>query len=80
MSRAVLRHGLGLALAGIALGLAGAFAMNRLLSSLLYEVSATDPVTLTAVSILLLATSLGACYVPARRAARVGPLRALTGH
>jgi predicted permease len=77
VSRMVLRQGLGVAVVGIALGLAGAVAVTRLLGSMLYEVSATDPVTLAVVSVLLLAVAMIASYVPARRAARVDVVEAV---
>ena len=73
----VLREGMGLVAAGIAIGVAGALALTRALSSLLYGVSATDPLTLAAVAILLLFVAIAACYVPARRAMRVDPMVAL---
>ena len=60
-----------------ALELAGALAMSRLLSSLLYGVQATDPLTFAGVAQLLAAIALLACYLPARRAARVDPIIAL---
>lgn len=65
------------ALAGAALGLAGAWAMTRLISGLLFEVNATDPATFAAVTLLLLAIALLACWIPARRAAKVDPMIAL---
>jgi putative ABC transport system permease protein len=73
----VMRQGLALALAGIAAGLAGAFALTRLMSTLLFEVSATDPVTFVSISLLLVVVALLACWVPARRATRIDPLYAL---
>jgi putative ABC transport system permease protein len=75
--RLVLRQGLLLTLLGIALGVTGALALTRLLRGLLYEVSATDPVTFGAIALLLVAVSWIACYIPARRAARVNPLIAM---
>jgi putative ABC transport system permease protein len=75
--RLVLRHGLVLAVAGVAVGLAAALALARVLESLLYGVSATDAVTFAGVSSLLAVVALAACYVPARRAARVDPLISL---
>jgi putative ABC transport system permease protein len=73
----VLGRGTRLAAVGIALGLAGALALSRLLSSLLYGVRATDPLTFAGVALLLGAVALLACYLPARRAARVDPIVAL---
>jgi ABC-type antimicrobial peptide transport system permease subunit len=73
----VLRQALVLGGAGLALGLAGAFVATRSLETLLYAVSPADPVTLAAVAGLLLATTLVAGYLPARRATRVDPVVAL---
>ena len=70
-------EGLKLVLAGIAIGLAGALALTRLLGSLLFEVSPTDPLTFTTVGFALLVIVLLACYIPARRATKVDPLVAL---
>jgi putative ABC transport system permease protein len=75
--RMVLRNGFNLAVIGVALGLAIAFATTRLLSSLLFGVSATDPWIFVIDSLLLVGVSLLACYIPARRATRVDPLEAL---
>ncbi|HVG38018.1 MAG TPA: ABC transporter permease [Pyrinomonadaceae bacterium] len=75
--RLVIGRGLWLTLIGVGCGLAGAFFMTRVMQSLLYEVSATDPVIYGGVAALLVAVALLACYVPARRALRVDPLIAL---
>jgi putative ABC transport system permease protein len=75
--RSVVAEGLKLAVVGVAIGLAGALALGRVLSGLVFEVSATDPLTLGAVSGLLLAVSLGASLLPALRALRLDPARTL---
>ena len=77
VARLVVRQGLALALAGIAIGLVGNLALHGLVKSLLFGVSATDPLTLFAVSTLLAVIALVACWLPARRAARVDPVVAL---
>jgi ABC-type antimicrobial peptide transport system permease subunit len=68
---------MALALAGVALGVVGAFALTRAVKSLLFGVTPTDPATFGFVAAVLAAAALAACYVPARRAAQVDPLRAL---
>jgi len=73
----VIVHGLWLALSGVALGAIGALALTGFLSSLLYGVKPTDPLTFVAVSLLLLAVALIAVYIPARRATKVDPMVAL---
>ena len=75
--RLVLRQGLGLAIAGAAVGLVGAVVVSHLMAGLLYGVKPTDPLTFGGVALLLLAVALLACYIPARRAMRVDPLVAL---
>ena len=73
----VVGHGFKLTLIGLAIGIAGALALTRFLSSLLYSVKPTDPLTFIGVSVLLAAVALLACYIPARRAMRVDPMVAL---
>jgi putative ABC transport system permease protein len=75
--RGVLREGLTLALTGIGIGLAGAFALTRYLTSQLYEVKPTDPLTFIAVSAAFAAIALVATFIPARRATKVDPMVAL---
>jgi putative ABC transport system permease protein len=75
--KVVLRQGLIIALIGIAVGLAGAFALMRLLQSLFFEVRANDVSTYALVAVVLFIIALLACYLPARRATRVDPLVAL---
>jgi putative ABC transport system permease protein len=75
--RLIIRQGLTLIVIGITFGLIGAFALTRLLASLLFHISATDPVTYAAVIALLVLVALAACYIPARRATRVDPMIAL---
>jgi putative ABC transport system permease protein len=73
----VVGQGLRLALLGVAIGIAGALALTRFLTSFLYGVKPTDPVTFIAVALLLISVVLVACYIPARRAAKVDPMLAL---
>jgi predicted permease len=73
----IIGEGLRLMLSGIAIGIAGSLALSRFLSSMLYGVTSTDPLTVAAVSFLLMVVALLACYLPARRAMRLDPLIAL---
>ncbi|HEX6647888.1 MAG TPA: ABC transporter permease [Pyrinomonadaceae bacterium] len=75
--RMVVRQGMMMTLIGVAIGLAGAFALSRVIVGLLYGVSARDPLTFAGVSIVLLIVALLACLIPARRATRVDPIIAL---
>ena len=75
--RRVVRHGVALAAVGMAIGLAASLAVTRLLGAMLYDVKPGDPITLIAVTLLLMLVALAACYIPARRATRVDPLVAL---
>jgi putative ABC transport system permease protein len=73
----ILNQGMRTIVVGIVIGLAGSLVLTRTLSSLLFGVTATDPVTFAAVIALLIATALLACYIPARRATKVDPMVAL---
>jgi putative ABC transport system permease protein len=73
----VLRQGVGLTLFGIAVGLAGAFALTRFMQSIIFGISAFDPFTFAGGSILLIAIAAAASYLPARRASRIDPMQAL---
>jgi ABC-type antimicrobial peptide transport system permease subunit len=73
----VVLQGLGLAVIGVIAGLGAAFGLTRLMVSLLYNVSATDPTTFGVIAFLLIGAAVLACYLPARRATRVDPIAAL---
>ncbi len=75
--RLIVGEGVKMALIGVAVGLAAAFALTRLMANMLFGVSTTDPLTFGSVAILLTLVSLAACYIPARRAMRVDPMIAL---
>jgi putative ABC transport system permease protein len=74
----IVRQGMSLTVIGVVIGLAGAFGLTRLMASLLFGVGATDPATFLWIAVLLASVSFFACYIPARRAARLDPIKALT--
>lgn len=75
--RMILGQGMGMVVIGVALGLLGALGLTRLLRGLLFEVAPTDPLTFLSVAVVLAVAAFAACYIPARRAARVDPMIAL---
>jgi putative ABC transport system permease protein len=77
VQRMILGQGLKLALLGVVLGLAASFALTRLMRTLLFETKATDPVTFSVVTVVLVIVALAACWIPAHRATRVDPVIAL---
>src|SRR5262245_62050929 len=75
--RMALWRGMSLTIVGVALGLAAALVLTRVMKNVLFEVSATDPVTFALIALLLIAVALIASYIPARRATKVDPLLAI---
>ena len=75
--RLVLRGGMGWAVTGIAIGLFGAFALSRVLGTLLFEVGPRDPITYSVAGVMLALVAMLACYIPAARATRIDPIIAL---
>jgi putative ABC transport system permease protein len=75
--RLIVGQGLRLSVAGVVIGLAGSFALGRVMSSLLFEVSETDPITFVVIPVMLVIVALAACFVPTRRALKVDPVVAL---
>jgi len=73
----VIRQGTKLAFVGILIGVAGALALTRLMNAFLFEVHAADPLIYLSISAILVAVAVSACWIPARRAARVDPMQAL---
>jgi putative ABC transport system permease protein len=77
VQRMVIRQGMKLALIGVGIGLVAALAVTRLMTALLFEVRASDPLIYLGIGTLLCAIAAAACWLPSRRAARVDPMRAL---
>jgi putative ABC transport system permease protein len=75
--RQILREGLGVTLVGVVIGLAAALGLSRIMADYVYGIKATDPLTYTAATLVLVLAALAACYIPARRAASVDPMQAL---
>jgi len=73
----VMRQGMSFVLAGLAIGIAGALLMGQVMSSLLFAIQPTDPVTYLAVSLVLMTVAAAACFVPARRVTSIDPMLAL---
>jgi ABC-type antimicrobial peptide transport system permease subunit len=75
--RLMLWEGMRLAMIGVVIGIAAGLALTRLMTRMLYGVTATDPLTFSGVALILLLVAIAACYFPARRASRVNPMQAL---
>jgi len=75
--RLILREGLAVTLVGVLIGLAASLALSHVMAGYVYGIQSTDPLTYAAAAVVLLATALAACYVPARRAVRIAPIQAL---
>jgi putative ABC transport system permease protein len=75
--RLIVGQGMATAMIGVAIGMAASFGLTRLMTSLLFSVTATDPLTFVAIPIMLTGVALAACFLPARRAAKVDPMVAL---
>ena len=73
----IIKRGMTLTLAGVAIGLIASLALTRLMETLLFDVSATDPLTFSLIALLLTAVAMLACYIPARRATNLDPMIAL---
>ena len=73
----IVGRGMKLTIIGVLLGIVGAYGLTRLMRSLLFNISTTDPITFTSISVLLVLVAFIACYIPARRATKVNPLVAL---
>ena len=75
--RQILREGLGVTLIGVVIGLVAALGLSRVMADYVYGIKATDPLTYTAATLVLVLAAMAACYIPARRAASVDPMQAL---
>jgi len=77
VARLILSHAVGVAVGGVLAGVAASLVLTRAMSSMLFEVSATDPITFVAAAVSLVSAALTASYIPARRAMRIDPIRVL---